>query len=217
MPTDIRIALLIVGIILLAVALIGAAVAAARKNSVRSSRILRAIVAVVGAALIVWAVTLWPPREPHPAAAAVSAPAAAPAPAPSSAAPGPQTTAPTAALVHPDLLILAHSAFDACVAPAMPANVPDGATATLVQMKASQAATKKFDAATDAYQGCLTTSAANFERQYGAGMSQANLQAVEALHTKINNAAVDVDQSVADRFNQQLRIFKARPGPSAAR
>ncbi len=211
MPTDVRIALLIVGIILLAVAVIGAAVAAAKKNSLRSSHIQRAVVAVVGAALIVWAVTLWPPREQHPPAAAV------PAPAPAPAAAGAQNASPNAAPAHPDLVFLADSVFDACIAPTRPANVPDGATATLAQMTASQAATKAFDTATDAYQSCLSTAAETFARQYGRGMSQANLRAVDATHTKINNAAVDVDQSVADQFNQQLRIFKARPGSSAAR
>jgi hypothetical protein len=211
MPTDARIALLIVGIILLAVAVIGAAVAATRKNSLRSSHIQRAVVAVVGAALIVWAATLWPPREPHPPAAGVPAPAAAAANA------GARNAAPNAAPGHPDLVFLADSVFDACVAPTRPANAPDGATATLMQMQASQAATKAFDAATDAYQKCLSTAAETFLRQYGRGMSQANLQTVDALHTRINNAAVDADQSVADRFNQQLRIFKARSGSSAAR
>jgi len=223
MPTDVRIALLIVGIVLLAAAVIGAVVAAARKNSLRSGHIQRIVVAVAGAALIVWTVTIWP-RAAHEYSHAATVAAAQPAAAVTggSSGAGAGAAAPAAADVgaqnaahnaptHPDLIFLADSVFDGCVAPTKPGDVPDGTKATRAQMLAAQITTKAFDAATDVYQSCLSTAATDFVRQYGRGLSASNLQAVDAMHTRINNTALDVDQSVAGRFNQQLRIFNARP------
>ncbi|HEX4024931.1 MAG TPA: hypothetical protein VHX52_09555 [Steroidobacteraceae bacterium] len=215
MPIAARIALLIVGILLLAAAVIGAMVAAARKNSLRSGRLQRLAIGVVGAALIAWALAQWPRAAqeqtvaPTAAVPTTAAPPAAAAPAAAAAA---NPSAPGAAPVHPDLIFLADSVFEGCVAPSRPGAAPDGTKATRAQMQASQAAAKAFDAATDSYLSCLNTAANNFTRQYGRGMTQSNLRAVNALHTRINNAAVDVDQSVADQFNKQLQIFKARPG-----
>jgi uncharacterized membrane protein YeaQ/YmgE (transglycosylase-associated protein family) len=214
MPTDARIALLVVGIILLAIAVIGAVAAAARKNSRRAGRIQRAVIGVVGAALIVWVVMVWPravrlqPATSAAASAPVAATPAAPAPAAASAPPGAASAVPA----HPDLVFLADSVFDGCSAPSRPAELPNGATATRQQMQASQAAARAFDAATDSYQTCLNNAARNFVGQYGRGMDPVNLRAVDNLHTKMNNAAVDIDQSVANQFNQQLRVFKARSG-----
>jgi len=226
MPTDIRIALLIVGIVLLAAALIGAVVAAARKNSLRAGHVQRIVVAMAGAALIVWVVTIWP-RGAHRGALAAQPAASATATAAADAGAGAGAAAPGAAAapsaadvglpngarntpVHPDVVFLADSVFDGCVAPTKPAEVPQGASATRAQMQAAQITTRAFDAATDAYQSCLQTAATDFVRQYGRGMSASSLQAVDAMHTRINNAALNVDQSVADHFNQQLRIFNAK-------
>ncbi|MGH8205305.1 MAG: hypothetical protein ACRETK_00880, partial [Steroidobacteraceae bacterium] len=136
------------------------------------------------------------------------APPAAPAAASSSAAAGSATGAPA----HPDLVFLADSVFDGCATPRKPPQAPDGATATRRQMQVSQVAARAFDAATDAYQSCLSSAARNFMGQYGRGMDRANLRAVDALHTRMNNAAVDIDQSVANQVNQQLRAFNARGG-----
>ena len=41
-------------------------------------------------------------------------------------------------------------------------------------------------------------------------MSTLRLTELRAMQAKKNNAAVDEVQAVADRFNEQLRIFKAR-------
>jgi hypothetical protein len=236
MSTDARITILVVGIVLLAAALIGVLIAAANKR--RSGHALRLLIGAVGAALIIWAVTLRPHAGRHsapsavvartaPAAAdsagagagatggaAANAPAgqaaaapAAPAGQGAQAAPGGSAGAGGA---RPDVIFLAGAAFDGCPLPKRPATAPDGATATRAQMVASQRAVKAFDAAIDAYQGCLNTAAGNFVGQYGRVVTQASLQEVDALHTKLNNAAADTDQAVADQFNRQLRVFNAR-------
>jgi hypothetical protein len=231
MPTDARITLLVVGIVLLAAALIGVLIAAANKR--RSGHALRLLIGAVGAALIIWAVTLWPRAGQRSAPSAVvarAAPAAAnSADASAGAAAGAAASSPAgqapaapagqvapgagsagAGGARPDVIFLAGAAFDGCPLPKRPAAAPDGATATRGQMVASQTAVKAFDAATDVYQGCLNTAAGNFVGQYGRVVTQASLQEVDALHTRLNNAAADTDQAVADQFNRQLRVFNAR-------
>ena len=99
-------------------------------------------------------------------------------------------------------------AFAACTYPKAPESIPDGSTSTLEQMLAGQRAVKAFDAAITEYQTCL-------EGEHNAALA-ANPQLTDeqkAERMKIlaqkQNAAVDEAQSVADRFNEQLRAYKA--------
>ncbi|MFI4914436.1 MAG: hypothetical protein ACHQAR_04520 [Steroidobacterales bacterium] len=80
-------------------------------------------------------------------------------------------------------------------------------------MLAAQKAVKTYDAANTAYLGCLDSAADRLIRQYRGVSSQSDLNAVSALDNQIHNAAVDRDQALANSFNQQLRIFKARRRP----
>jgi hypothetical protein len=81
-------------------------------------------------------------------------------------------------------------------------------------MIASDTQTQAFNTATNAYLACLDKAASDFDRQYGRILNGNGLREVEAMHTRIHNAAVDSDQAVADKFNQQLRVYKARGGTS---
>jgi hypothetical protein len=46
--------------------------------------------------------------------------------------------------------------------------------------------------------------------QFKATATEADNAAVNALQTQLHNAAIDRDQALANRFNVQLRLFKAR-------
>jgi hypothetical protein len=96
----------------------------------------------------------------------------------------------------------------ACSYPRSPAKLPDGATATLAQMVAGQKAVKEFDEAVNAYTACIKLE--EDAQLQGDKLTAEQKKAIEAQQTQKNNAAVDEDQAIADRFNEQIRIFKAK-------
>lgn len=100
------------------------------------------------------------------------------------------------------------AAAAACIYPRPPESVPDGRTATYDQMVEGQTAVKAFDADVTAYTACL-----QMERDSllaNPELDEARRIEITAMYVKKNNAAVDEVQSVADRFNEQLRAFKER-------
>jgi hypothetical protein len=143
------------------------------------------------------------PTAPGPAAPAAPVASGAAAAAPASAPP-----------TRPDLVLLAGAAFDACPAPTQPPAPPDGQVATREQMLVSHKLTADFNSETNDYLACLDKAQTTFDRQYGALLQLAGLRDVANLHNRIHNQAVDADHGVADKFNQQLRAYKARGGTS---
>ncbi len=110
--------------------------------------------------------------------------------------------------------MLAGTTFAACKAPAAPPDPPDGKVATKAQMLASNRQTSSYNTETNTYLACLDAAENEFERQYGRVLAQGGLDDIAAIHTRMHNQAVDADHAVADKFNQQLRIYKARGGPT---
>jgi len=100
--------------------------------------------------------------------------------------------------------------FAECPYPAAPDKLPDGATATLEQMLDGQKAVKAYDAAIKAYVDCIDKELDDKIAKGGDQLKpqqKADMQKVEAQK---HNAAIDQLQSVADRFNEQVKVFKAR-------
>lgn len=95
----------------------------------------------------------------------------------------------------------------ACIYPRAPENIPDGSTATVEQMIAAQQAVKQFDADITAYNACLDMELQSLLAD--PNLDEARRNELRAMQVKKNNAAVDEAQAVADRFNEQLRAFKA--------
>jgi hypothetical protein len=190
MPSDFRIALLVLGAVLLLAALFGDRVLP-RPLGPSARTAARAALGVVGAALIGWIVTLlW---STHPIASAA---------------------APVAATADPDerhfdLIGPASTALGDCPVPAAPA-VPDGATATLKQMTEARAAFSAYDAATNNYTQCVDEMVTRVTRQAPAGTSKADLKALSAFAASAHNTAVDQEQAFADHFNTQVRAYNAK-------
>ena len=104
--------------------------------------------------------------------------------------------------------LAATAAQATCIYPRPPENLPDGATATYEEMVAAQTAVKQFDADIAAYNTCL---AMELQALLASGaIDDARRAELEAMQVKKNNAAVDEAQVVADRFNEQLRVYKER-------
>jgi hypothetical protein len=99
------------------------------------------------------------------------------------------------------LSLFAAVATAECSREAAPA-IPDGAVATLDDMKAAQTAVKAYVASGNAYLACLDEE----------GKAAGEKEAVEAKAARVAsyNAAVDEQTDVATRFNAALQAFKAR-------
>jgi hypothetical protein len=106
------------------------------------------------------------------------------------------------------LLVAAGAAEATCIYPHAPERLPDGSTASYEEMVAGQKAVQQFNSDIDAYNTCLDLEMAT-QAQSGA-YDETRLAEMRAMQAKKNNAAVDEVQALADRFNEQLRIFKAR-------
>ena len=108
------------------------------------------------------------------------------------------------------LLALAASgaAQATCIYPRAPDRLPDGSTATYEEMAAAQKAVQQFNDDINAYNACLDLEMVTLEK---SGAYDPNrMTELRQMQAKKNNAAVDEVQALADRFNEQLRIFKAR-------
>jgi len=97
-----------------------------------------------------------------------------------------------------------------CPYPQAPAKIPDGATATLEEMVAGQKAVGAYQKAINDYTGCIDKELDDALNKGGDKLKpeqKADMQRVEAQK---HNAAVDQLQAVADRFNEQVKVYKAR-------
>ena len=104
--------------------------------------------------------------------------------------------------------LTAASAQATCIYPRAPEHVPDGKTASEEEMVAAHQAVSQFNEDVTAYNACLDMEMMSYEQS--GQFDQARLLELRAMQAKKNNAAVDEVQALADRFNEQLRIFKAR-------
>ena len=107
------------------------------------------------------------------------------------------------------------NAYAACTYPTAPDSIPDGNTATLEQMVAAQKAVKKFDEEIGAYTACLKLESDAALAQVDSGSDDAKQKEerkkeLERMQVQKHNAAVEADEALATRFNEQLKVFKAK-------
>jgi hypothetical protein len=116
----------------------------------------------------------------------------------------------TAVVVVPFLFALGATAEAACVYPQAPQSIPNGASATKDEMLAAQGVIKEYAKnVQEVYLGCLdqekTAALAAIDAadpEYAAKKS-----AVEAIHAKKHNSALDELQSTIDRWNVEKKAF----------
>ena len=100
--------------------------------------------------------------------------------------------------------LAAGNALADCKIPDNTVQIPDGATATKEEMIAAQKAVQAFDAAVKGYSDCLQQEQAD---KIAAGGDKVKLQ---KEYSKLNNDQVEKAQQLADKFNNELRAFKAK-------
>lgn len=99
----------------------------------------------------------------------------------------------------------------ACPYPVAPGKFPDGSQASKDEMLAAKSQVVKYNADMDVYLGCIKT-------EYDTRLAEsANASAdekakMQSKQDEMHNAAVKEVLDVTERFNEQLRAWKAKNG-----
>lgn len=101
-------------------------------------------------------------------------------------------------------LLCAGPAFADCAVPENNVQIPDGSTATKAEMIAAQKAVQAYDAAVKQYSECLQQEQ---QEKIDAGGDKVKLQ---KQYAELNNAQVEKVQQLADKFNVELKAYKAK-------
>jgi hypothetical protein len=113
-------------------------------------------------------------------------------------------------------VLSAGTAYADCSYPTPPDHLPNGNTATLQEMVEAQKAVKEYDKAINAYVACI-----QLERNDAVGKiakpgekptadQKKAMDDMERVEVQKHNAAIDQLQSVADRFNEQVKVYKSK-------
>jgi len=101
-----------------------------------------------------------------------------------------------------------------CIYPQSPAPPPDGATATKDQMIAAAKDFKRYNGEMNSYLDCLKLEIDAATPKDSKKLSPDEKKAADEqqkILVQKNNAAVDELTAAVGHFNEQLKIFKARP------
>jgi hypothetical protein len=102
-----------------------------------------------------------------------------------------------------------------CSYPPPPAKIPDGNTATMEEMLEAKKAVTQYNKDINAYVACIKLEHEAAVANAGDKLTPEQKADMERMQVQKNNAAVDQLQSIADRFNEQVRIYKAKNNPSS--
>ena len=112
--------------------------------------------------------------------------------------------------------LLAAPAYADCTPPNSDINIPDGNTATKDEMIAAQHAVKTADTAMQQYSECLKAEQDTKLAAGGDQMKDDEKLKIATEYASRQNAEVEKLQKVADKFNVEVRAWKAKNVPPAA-
>jgi hypothetical protein len=105
--------------------------------------------------------------------------------------------------------LAAGQAYGACTYPTAPDKLPDGNTATREEMLAGKKSVVEFDKAITAYTNCL-----KMENEAAlaksADLTEDQKKEMQNMVDQTHNAAVEADEALAARFNEQLKAYNAK-------
>jgi hypothetical protein len=109
------------------------------------------------------------------------------------------------------LALLGATASNAdCTYPKAPTGLPDGATATQEEMVEGMSAIKEYNNQVTTYLNCLESEMNARIEAAGPDAPAEQVEQIKAIHTKRHNAAVEELEANAERFNEQVKVYKAR-------
>jgi hypothetical protein len=114
------------------------------------------------------------------------------------------------ALLAMALAVATAAAYADCPYPQAPTKLPDGATAKLEEMVAGQKAVGDYQKAINDYTACIDKELDDAIAKGGDKLKPDDKKKMQQVEAQKHNAAVDQLQAVADRFNEQVKIFKAK-------
>jgi hypothetical protein len=114
------------------------------------------------------------------------------------------------------LAALAGPVYADCSYPPPPAKIPDGNTASMQEMLDGKNAVTQYNKDINAYVACIKLEHETAVTTAGDKLTPQQKTDMEKIEVQKNNAAVDQLQSVADRFNEQIRIYKAKNDPNSS-
>jgi len=102
------------------------------------------------------------------------------------------------------------AAYADCPYPTPPQKVPDGATATMQEMLDGQKAVTEYNKAVNDYVVCIDKEVNEAVAKAGDQLKPEQKADMQRVRDQKHNAAIDQLQSVADRFNEQVKVFRAK-------
>src|SRR5262245_51161804 len=104
------------------------------------------------------------------------------------------------------------NAYAACTYPTPPDKLPDGATATRDEMLAGKAKVTEFDKAIGEYTTCLQKETDDAIAKLAGDDKEKDAKKadIQKMHDQKHNAAVEADEQIATRFNEQLKAYNAK-------
>ena len=97
-----------------------------------------------------------------------------------------------------------------CSYPKAPGGLPDGATASQDEMVVGMKAIKEYNARVTEYLNCVDTEMNTQVEALGTDAPADKVEQIKAIQTKRHNAAVEELEATAARFNEQVKVYKAR-------
>lgn len=107
-------------------------------------------------------------------------------------------------------LLMVAAANAECTYPKAPTGLPDGATATADEMVKGMQAIKEYNNQVTTYLNCLETEMNTRVEAAGPDAPAEQVEQIKAIHNKRHNAAVEELEANAARFNEQVKVYKAR-------
>ena len=103
----------------------------------------------------------------------------------------------------------------ACDYPTAPGKFPDGSQATLDEMKAAKATVVKYNTDMETYLACIKS---EYDVKVASQPDATDAQKAEMqrMQDQKHNAAVEEVTDVTNRFNEQLRAYKAKTAEKKA-
>ena len=114
------------------------------------------------------------------------------------------------------LAALAGPVYADCTYPPPPAKLPDGNSATMEEMLDGKKAVTQYNKDINAYVACIKLEHETAVTTAGDKLTPQQKADMEKMEVQKNNAAVDQLQTIADRFNEQVRLYKAKNDPNAS-
>ena len=114
------------------------------------------------------------------------------------------------------LAALAGPVYADCTYPPPPAKLPDGNNATMEEMLDGKKAVTQYNKDINAYVACIKLEHESAVTNAGDKLTPQQKADMEKMEVQKNNAAVDQLQTIADRFNEQVRLYKAKNDTSGS-